>query len=267
MEGVINTYKQKMKFLVDHSELPIFNKVYQEVQKLIREFHRQVLDGITIKEKKLSRILILIQYLFITKYGADPIDTAIKKILDEFNYFIANYFSNHNELPKNSSSKDRKSTMKVLQDADGNELPNDYKGLTELFEDGDGMAEYLDNHIETHEDRKAKKFYFQKKNMENFISDVLDSMDIFYVIKFAISRKEFREYLNLTEEATDQYELSVLSVFYSSRFRVWPLLKNVLIMSGIPFLKIFKSLWIIMAKPFRRRSLALQRPYIMICYR
>ena len=87
-------------------------------------------------------------------------------------------------------------SVQSIQDEEAN---YHYKSLGDLYEDGDGLTEYLDNYVEFKEERKTKKFYFQKKNLENFIQDFLDSVDLFYSILTALKDGELREYFEAND--------------------------------------------------------------------
>ena len=199
-----------------YKELPILAEVYNEAIKLTKEIHKQILETITIKEKKASVIGEAIQNLFITEYPNDPIDTTLQKLFEEIGSFISNYFSTSNtSIPRENVDLyvNRKSVyMQSLQSIQDEESSH-YKSLGDLYEDGDGLTEYLDNYVEFQDERKIKKFYFQKKNLENFVRDFLDSVDLFYTILNTIQEKGLKEYVHLPEPKLQQYEQKVRNYY------------------------------------------------------
>ena len=162
-------------------------------------------------------IVDAIKNLFTTEYPNDPVEVSVQKLFDEIAAFISNYFSSSNmTMPKENVDfySNRKSVyMQSLQNLDNEEASNHYKSLADLYEDGDGLSEYLDNYVETQTERRIKKFYFQKKNLENFINDFLDSVDLFYCILNAIRAGELRQQLVLPEAKLQQYENKVRDKF------------------------------------------------------
>lgn len=203
-----------------YSHLPIFREAYDEVLKLTWEMHRQIIENITIKEKKAPVVIEAIKNLYITNYINDPLELALQKISEEIRSFISYHFSvpNTSVVKENVDiySNRRSVYMKSMQNVDANENSYHFKTMNDLlYDDGDGLAEYLDNYVETKKERKVNKFYFQKKNLENFISDLLDTVDLFYEIFTAITEGEFRKYLTLPKAKLQRYDQNVgFIIFY-----------------------------------------------------
>jgi hypothetical protein len=192
----------------------VFQEVNKEIDKLTRELHKQILAGITIKEKKASNVVDAIRNLYITGYPNDPIEAALQKLFEEIGLFISNYFSSaSSSVPKENVDMytNRKSVyMQSIQNLEAEESTSyDYKSLADLYEDGDGLTEYLDNYVEAHDEKRIKKFYFQKKNLENFIHDFLDSADLFYAILTAIDEGDIRPNLFVADPKIQNSEQKV----------------------------------------------------------
>jgi len=206
---IIKNYPSYTACLSQYRILPIFREVFEEIQKLAHEVQKQILSLITINEKNGFVIIEAIRNLYITAYSSEPVDTALQRLFDEIGGFISNYFSTSEVIP-NRKSRDFHS----IRDE---EVHSYYKSSGDLHEDADGLTEYLDNYVEFKEEKKAKmkKFYFQKKNLENFVQDFLDSIDLFYAILAALKEGKFREFMDqkYEDKAIEQYERCVNDIW------------------------------------------------------